>query len=120
MTDRDEPKGKKPPGADPILEDILDARIVEQARVKVSEMFSSVFDSLSVDVEERLKNNSAANTHIAKAVTKLTVDMIKMLAEVARDVVPRTPPSRKPDTNDAPPDDRAKPATSDPRPKRKR
>ncbi len=120
MTDRDAPKGRKPPGPDPILEGILDARIVEQARVKVSELFSNVFDSLSADVEERLKNNAASNTHIAKAVQRLTVDLIRLMGEAVRAAVPHAPASQKPDTPDAPPDERAKPATPDPRPKRRR
>lgn len=66
----------------------LDDSIVREARASISKMLGTAIDALGQDIQKVLQTNVASQSEIEKAVTQITTDMIKLLADRVRGLMP--------------------------------
>lgn len=75
--------GKKP--GSPVQSDA----IVAQARAAMADLFQTTIGAMSKDIEKTLSTKFTRGTEVEKAVTKVTAEMIKMLATQVASVLPQ-------------------------------
>jgi hypothetical protein len=72
--------------------DLLDDAIVAKARQAIADLMSTTIEALGKDTKELLAKNGASKTHVSAAAEQFTVEMIKLLAEQVKSILPAALP----------------------------
>jgi hypothetical protein len=72
--------------------DLLDDAIIAKARQAIADLMSTTIEALGKDTKELLAKNGASKTHVSAAAEQFTVEMIKLLAEQVKSILPAALP----------------------------
>jgi hypothetical protein len=72
--------------------DLLDDAIVAKARQAIADLMSTTIEALGKDTKELLAKNGASKTHVSAAAEQFTVEMIRLLAEQVKSILPAALP----------------------------
>jgi hypothetical protein len=72
--------------------ELLDDAIVAKARQAIADLMGTTIEALAKDTKELLAKNGASKTHVSAAAEKFTVEMINLLAEQVKNILPAALP----------------------------
>jgi len=83
--------------------DLLDDAIVAKARQAIADLMSTTIEALGKDTKELLAKNGASKTHVSAAAEQFTVEMIRLLAEQVKSILPAALPPLSSETSSSAP-----------------
>jgi len=92
VSEDDKPKKGTPPPPG-----FLDDSIVREARESIGKMLGTAIEALGKDIEKVLQTNVSTQTEVGNAVAQITTEMIQLLADRVRGLMPGAAASPPPD-----------------------